>query len=113
MSRKIAIGVLAEKGNVTLKCNGNSMRPLMAPGDTLHIKKVEPQKLRVGDAVFCKVNHGLQVHKISAMDETKGRWQISNNSGFANGWIGSSNIYGLCVMVNDRVLVSDAELDKR
>lgn len=113
MSRKLAIGILADTGSVTFKCNGNSMRPIMAPGDTLYIKKVDHAKLRTGDAVFCKVGGGLQVHKISAIDESKARWQISNNHGRVNGWIGAPNIYGLCVQVNDRIVVSEAELEKR
>ena len=111
MSRKIAVGVLEKAGNVILRCNGNSMRPLMAPGDALYIKKVDMSKLRVGDAVFCKVCANLQVHKVSAID--KERWQISNNKGFINGWVGASSIYGLCVQVEDRIIVSEEDLAKR
>jgi hypothetical protein len=111
MSRKLAVGVLEKNGSVMLRCNGNSMRPLMSPGDALHIKKVDMTKLRVDDAVFCKVCGNLQVHKISAID--KERWQISNNKGFVNGWVGPSSVYGLCVQVEDRILVSEEELAKR
>lgn len=111
MSRKIAIGVLEKDGSVTLRCNGNSMRPLIAPGDAIHIKKVDMSKLRVGDAVFCKVNGNLQVHKVSSID--KERWQISNNKGHVNGWVGANSIYGLAVQVEDRIIVSDEELAKR
>jgi hypothetical protein len=113
MSRQLAIGILAEKGEVSFKCNGNSMRPLMAPGETLRILKVDPSKLRVEDAVFCKVNGNLQVHKVSAIDESKGRYQIANMRGFVNGWIGTNNIYGLCVRAEDRIIVSTEALNKR
>lgn len=112
MSRKIAIEILEKNGSAILRCNGNSMRPLFSPGEALHIRKVDMAKLRVGDAVFCKVNGGLQVHKISAIDKNE-RWQISNNRGYVNGWIGKNAIYGLCVKAEDRVIVSDEELNQR
>jgi signal peptidase I len=111
MSRKIAVGILEKEGSVTLHCNGNSMRPMFKPGDSLHIKKVPHSKLRVGDAVFCRIKGSLQVHKVTAIDDS--RWQISNNHGFVNGWIGNSAIYGLCVKTEDKVLVTEEELDKR
>ncbi len=111
MSRKIASELLKEHGKVVLFCNGNSMRPLFKPGDALYIKKVDVSKLRVGDAIFCKIKGNLQVHKVSAID--KNRWQISNNHGFINGWIGESGIYGLCVRSEDRVFVTEEELEKR
>lgn len=108
MNRKLAIDILKEKDTVILKCNGNSMRPIMSPGNALHIKKVDHSLLRVGDAVFCKIQGNLQVHKISAITSDK-RFQISNNSGHINGVIGPNNIFGLCVQVEDKVLVDLTE----
>lgn len=109
--RSIAVKILAEKGEVTIHCNGNSMRPIIAPKEAIHLKKVLPSQLRVGDAVFCRINRGLTVHKITAID--KERFQISNNHGHVNGWIGEKAIYGLAVRIEDRILVSDEELAKR
>lgn len=111
MNRKLAIQILAEKNQVILTCNGNSMRPIMAPGDALHIVKVESSKLRVDDAVFVKVNGNLQVHKISAID--KDRFQISNNKKMVNGWVNHNSIYGLCCQVNNRIFISQQELENR
>lgn len=114
MSRKEAIKILEKCGKTVLRCQGNSMRPLMAPGDSLYIKKVDPSKIRVGDAIFCKINGNLQVHRVSAIDSMHdGRWQISNNKNHINGWIGRANIYGLCVGVGDRLLVSEEEIERR
>lgn len=112
-SRKLAIDILEKTGSAVLVCNGNSMRPLMKPKDTLFIKKVDCSLLRVGDAVFCRINGNLQVHKISAIDENQERWQISNARSFVNGWVKSSAIYGLCVKVEDKIVVSDEDLLKR
>lgn len=111
MCRKFAIEVLENKGEVVIRCNGNSMRPIIAPKEAIHLKKVEAGKLRVGDAVFCRVNGSLQVHKIGAID--KDRYRIENNRGHINGWIGANSIFGLAVQIEDRVLVSADELDDR
>lgn len=112
-NRKIAPQVLAEKGEVIIKGAGNSMRPIITTGETIYLKKVEPSKLRKGDAVFCKVHGNTFVHLITAVDSKGERFQIANNKGHTNGWTGAAGIYGLAVKIEDRVLVSDEELAKR
>jgi hypothetical protein len=109
--RDFAVIVLTEKGETTISCNGNSMRPIIAPKEKIHLKRVLPEQLRIGDAVLCRIKSGLTVHKITAIDGD--RHQISNNHGHVNGWIGAKCIYGLAVKIEDRVLVSDEELEKR
>lgn len=64
---------------------------------------VEPirdvDELQVGDIVLCKVNGSEYLHLIVAR---KGeRFQIGNNRGFVNGWIGSNAIFGRCTRVED------------
>lgn len=113
INRAIAPQVLAEKGEAIIKAAGNSMQPIMSTGDTLYLKRVDPSKLRKGDAVFCKVNGNKFVHLITGVDSKGKRFQISNNRGHVNGWIGPSGIFGLCIRVNDRVLVGDEELNER
>lgn len=110
-NRKFAIKALEEKGEVIIRCNGNSMRPIIAPKEAIHLRKVDPSQIRVGDAVFCRINGNLQVHLCSAID--KERFQISNNKGWVNGWIRANSIFGLAVQIEDRVLVSPEELEKR
>ena len=109
--REIAIKALQEKGEVVIRCNGNSMRPLIGPKEAIHLKKVDLSLIRVDDAVFVRVNKNLQVHKVGAID--KNRFRIENNKGFVNGWVGPNAIYGLACKIEDRVLVSDEELAKR
>jgi len=113
INRKIAPQVLAEEGICEIKTQGNSMQPIMTTGDTLRLIKVNPSKLRKGDAVFCKVGGNIFVHLISAVDSKNERFLICNNKNYTNGWTSAKNIYGLCVKVNDRVLVSDEELEQR
>lgn len=112
-NRKYAVEALAEKGEVIIRGAGGSMRPIMDTGDSLYLKKVDSKQLRVGDAVFCRVSGNLFVHKITAIDEPEQRFQISNNSGHVNGWVGSHCIFGLCYRVNDKFLVTPEQLDAR
>jgi hypothetical protein len=109
--RQFAIGVLEDKGEVVIRCNGRSMMPIIAPKEAIHLRKVLSTQLRVGDAVFCRINGALQVHKLTAIDGD--RYQISNNRGHVNGWIGANCIFGLARQIEDRVLVSDNELSRR
>jgi len=64
-----------------------------------------------GDAVFVRINGNLQVHKITAIDN--GRYEIGNNHGHINGKVGAQAIFGLAVQIEDRILVSEKELEER
>lgn len=104
---------LLEKGEVTWKPHGNSMTPKIESGDEVVVKKVPASACRVGDVVYAKVKGNYYLHLLSALDETQNRYQISNNHGHVNGWVNADNVYGLCVKVKDKVLVSDDDLQKR
>ena len=55
------------------------------------------EDLKVGDIVLCKVN-GLQyLHLIKAIQGK--RFQIGNNRGRINGWVGENGIFGKCIRV--------------
>jgi Peptidase S24-like len=104
---------LLEKGEVTFKPHGNSMTPKIDSGDQVVVRKVDLKALRVGDAVYAKVKGSYYLHLLSAIDETQGRYQISNNHGHVNGWVNADNVFGLCIKVKDTVTVSDDELIRR
>lgn len=57
----------------------------------------ELEQLKVGDIVLCKVNGNQYIHLIKAIQGE--RFQIGNNRGRINGWIGSNAIYGKCIRV--------------
>ena len=63
-------------------------------GQLCTVVPVNPDELEVGDIVLCKVN-GYQYIQARQSD----RFQIGNNRGRINGWIGRSGIYGKCVRV--------------
>jgi hypothetical protein len=53
--------------------------------------------LKVGDIVLCKVAGNEYLHLVKAIQGQ--RFQIGNNRGFINGWIGPNGIYGRCIKV--------------
>jgi len=114
MSRhNIILENLEKFGELSFKPKGNSMTPKIKSGATVRIKKVDQSAYKVGDIVYTKVVGNFYLHLISAIDETKGRYQISNNHGHVNGWTSGENLFGLCVEVDGEIIVSDAEIEKR
>ena len=98
---------------VTFRPSGNSMSPLIHPGDQVTVKPVirmregglhyptplakskEGEKvnfLEVGDIVICMVKGRLLLHKITDITSDY-RYQIGNNKGYINGY--ASAIYGV------------------
>lgn len=49
--------------------------------------------------MLCKVGGNEYLHLVKAIQGK--RFQIGNNRGFVNGWVGSSAIYGICLSVED------------
>jgi hypothetical protein len=47
--------------------------------------------------LMCKVAGNEYLHIVKAINGE--RFQIGNNRGFINGWIGPSSIYGKCIRV--------------
>ena len=82
---------------VQVRPRGNSMRGKIESGQLCTIEPVNSATLKVGDVVLCKVNGRQYLHLIKAIQG--GRFQIGNNRGRINGWIGAGGIYGLCIRV--------------
>lgn len=56
-------------------------------------------ELAVGDIVLCRVRGAEYLHLIKAIQG--GRYQIGNNRGRINGWIGRNSIFGRLVSIED------------
>jgi hypothetical protein len=52
----------------------------------------------VGENVLCKVAGNEHLHIVKSIRD--GRYQIGNNRGFTNGWIGPQCVFGKCVKVD-------------
>jgi hypothetical protein len=86
---------LEEHGTGKMKCFGYSMEPKLKTGGTLTFEKRD--EYHVGDIVFSKVNgRYIDAHQVTKKD-ARGRYLISNNKGWDNGW--TTTIYGKAVFV--------------
>lgn len=66
-------------------------------GQLCTVVPVNADELAVGDIVLCKVRGFQYIHLIKARQGD--RFQVGNNRGRINGWIGTNSIYGKCVRV--------------
>ena len=89
---------LLEGNTIKFRPKGNSMTPKIKSGQLCTIEPIAERTLKKGDAVYCKVKGRQFVHLISAIKG--GRYQISNNHGHVNGWIGLNQIFGILTKVS-------------
>jgi hypothetical protein len=82
---------------VSFRPHGQSMTGRIESGQLCTIAPIDPAMLDVGDIVLCKVAGSEYLHVVKAIEN--GRYQVGNNRGFINGWIGPQSIYGKCVKV--------------
>ena len=82
---------------VSFRPRGNSMTGRIESGQLCTVVPAIAVSLEVGDIVLCKVNGSEYLHIIKAIQGE--RFQIGNNRGRINGWIGANAIYGKCVRI--------------
>lgn len=82
---------------VQFRPRGNSMSGKIESGNLCTVVPAQLEELEVGDIVLCKVAGAQYLHLIKARQGE--RFQIGNNRGGINGWIGSNGIFGRCVRV--------------
>lgn len=89
--------------SVSFRPRGNSMAGRIESGQLVLVVPVTDYGLlNVGDIVLCKVGGNEFLHLIKAIQGD--RFQIGNNRGFVNGWVGRSGIFGKCVQIEGRRL---------
>jgi len=84
------------------------MTPRIKSGELCTVSPIKLEKkeqdtlllLSVGDVVLCKVHGKEYLHLIKAVQGGK-RFQIGNNKGKINGWIGINGIFGKLEKVED------------
>ena len=91
--------MLLEGQTIQFRPHGNSMRPTILSGQLVTISPVF-REILVGDAVLCKVEGRQMLHKVTAIG-SDGRYQISNNHGYVNGWCTRQNVFGILVAVEN------------
>jgi hypothetical protein len=68
------------------------MSPRIESGQLCTVEPVDATTIRVGEIVLCKVRGTEYLHIVKAIQGH--RFQIGNNRGFINGWVGTSAIFG-------------------
>jgi SOS-response transcriptional repressor LexA len=94
---------LAQGETVQFRPKGNSMQPKINSGNLVTVEPVDEYDIEKGDIVFCKVKGSHYVHLVTATQQKMGgvRFQISNNKGRTNGWIGYNAVFGKVVRVEE------------
>jgi phage repressor protein C with HTH and peptisase S24 domain len=96
------IEALQRGEQVSFRPSGNSMTPRIHSRDLVTIQPIpDHTTIREGDAVLCKVNGNIYVHKVYAIDgrAPELRFQIGNNHGHINGWTWQQHVYGKLIKV--------------
>ena len=79
---------------VSFRPRGSSMKGKIESGQLCTVVPVDHSTLSVGDIVLCKVRGNEYLHLIKAISGP--RFQIGNNRGLVNGWMGANRICGKC-----------------
>ena len=94
------IAKLVAGETVSFRPKGSSMAGKINSGQLCTLMPVtDPTKLQIGDIVLCRVQGAEYLHLIKAVRGPGETFQIGNNRGGINGWIGPHGIYGICVKV--------------
>jgi hypothetical protein len=93
------IAKLRNKQTVQFRPKGNSMSGRVESGQLCTVEPVDPTTIQVGDIILCKVHGREFLHLVKATQD--GRFQIGNNKGHTNGWVGPNGVYGKLIKVED------------
>jgi hypothetical protein len=91
------IARLARGETVSFRPRGNSMTGKIDSGDLCTVAPLGDHQLAVGDIVLCRVKGAQYLHLVKAIRGD--RYQIGNNRGGINGWIGRAQVYGRLLRV--------------
>ena len=84
---------------VSFRPRGHSMKGRIESGQLCTVAPIDPAAIEVGDVVLCKVHGNEYLHLVKAISGI--RFQIGNNRGRINGWVGRNAIFGKCVKIQD------------
>jgi len=75
------------------------MKPRIKSGQLCTVSPVDPSELEPNDIVLCRVRGNEYLHLVKAIQGQ--RFQIGNNRGKINGWVGSNSIFGKLERVDE------------
>lgn len=81
---------------VKFRPRGSSMKGKVESGQLCTVEPISGA-IEVGDVVLCKVAGRQYLHLVKAVQGD--RYQIGNNRGHINGWVGRNGVFGKLVKV--------------
>lgn len=87
---------------IAFRPTGNSMRGKISSGQLVTVTPVKDRsEISSGDVVLCKIGTREYLHLVKTIRQEQGkfRYQIGNNKGGINGWVGFDGIFGRVVQV--------------
>jgi hypothetical protein len=96
LGRNFKLEKLQRGETITTSEKGNSMVPLIKSGQEHILEPATWETVEVGDIAYCKVKGNWYTHIVTAKNDNRG-CQISNNSGYVNGW--TKAVYGVVTEV--------------
>jgi hypothetical protein len=73
------------------------MKGRVESGSLVTLEPVDPADLQVGDVVLVRVKGRVYLHLVKALRGNQ--FQIGNNRGGINGWVGPTAIYGIATKI--------------
>lgn len=92
-----AIGELQAGRSAQVRPKGQSMKGRVESGSLVTLEPCDPVDLQVGDVVLVKVKGKVYLHLIKALRGNQ--FQIGNNRGGINGWVGPNAVYGIATEI--------------
>jgi phage repressor protein C with HTH and peptisase S24 domain len=93
---KVHVENLQKGQTVKFRPTGHSMTPKINSGDLVTVSP-DISDISKGDVVLCKCSGRYFCHLVTAVQGQ--RYQISNNHGHVNGWVGSNCVFGKVIQV--------------
>jgi len=84
---------------ISFRPRGHSIKGRVESGQLCTVVPIDPSTIEAGDIVLCRVHGNEYLHLVKAISGS--RYQIGNNRGRINGWVGPHAIFGKCVSIQD------------
>lgn len=65
---------------------GNSMNPLILPGDRISLQLIDVHELKIGDIFVFRDGESLVVHRLVGKKELKGQWWVCEKGDNVESW---------------------------
>lgn len=95
--------LLSKNLGIKFQARGGSMRPLVRDGEVVLVKQVNPQDVKLGDALLFVIESGKavlhRVIRIKKSTQTRSFLMQGDHSSRPDGWISGEHIMGKLLMI--------------